>query len=62
MDVTFFLTGGQQFTLHGITKITVQKGADNRYSAYSIEWATGYKPALFSVALDDISAIIADEA
>ena len=59
--VSFMLRGGQTITLPGVTKITVNKGSDNRYSGYQIEWVTGFQPALFSVALDDVSAVTAVE-
>jgi len=59
--VQFYMKGGQIVSVHGVKKLTVSKAAEGGFASYSIEWHVGFKPALLSLTLDDISAIHATE-
>lgn len=62
LTVTFYLRGGSAVTTHGVKEVKITKTNEGNFNSYAIEWYEGQKPALFSVALDHIDAIVAEKA
>ena len=59
--VTFYMSGGQEIVMTGVKEITVSKTNAGGFASYSIIWHEGRKPALFSITLDHISAVHAEQ-
>ena len=55
--VRFYLSGGQVITAHHVEKFTSSKTAEGGFASYAIVWHDGFKPPMFSLTLDHISAI-----
>lgn len=53
----FHLLGGQTVTTYGVKEVTSTKTNEGGFASYRIEWHYGFKPAMFSLTLDHISAI-----
>ena len=53
----FHLSSGQVITTHHVLKVKVTKTAEGGFASYSIEWHEGFKPEMFTLTLDHISAI-----
>ncbi len=62
LTVTFYLNGGSSVSTHGVKEVKITKTNEGNFHSYAIERYDGYKPALFAVALDHISAVIAEKA
>lgn len=59
LTVRIHLTSGAELVTYHVKTVEVKKTAEGGFFSYNIEWHTGYKPAIFSLALGHISAIVA---
>lgn len=57
LTVRFHLLGGQTVATYGVKEVTTTKTNEGGFASYKIEWHDGFKPAMFSLTLDHISAI-----
>jgi hypothetical protein len=53
----FYLRGGQTVTTYGVKSVETSKTNEGGFASYKIEWHPGFKPEMFSLTLDHISAI-----
>lgn len=61
LTVTFYLKSGSEIIVDGIKSIELTRNGSGGYTNYSIKWEDGCQPALFSMNIDQIAAVVARE-
>lgn len=60
MTVHFHMRNGSIVRAHGVTKVEMtRESSTGQYSGYSIEWAEGCQPKMFTLSISDIVAVVA---
>lgn len=58
LRATFYMRGGHAIEIGGIKTVTMTSDGHGGYSAYSIKWMPGAAPALLSLSIPNIMAVL----